>query len=171
MGILANHVPSIEPLRPGVVEVVEAAGGSTKWFGESPSCQPFIHPDNRCTQFRVDLPPCIPTTSLPLTLWRLHGLKIFPQRQVSPFLVDCFYLIHRTLGNSHEPARGITARCGEWLGRGKDGSADRSRCLRGLATCRCLEIIFCHYDRILYDVVDAAIEPNMDVRRHSRNIA
>jgi F-type H+-transporting ATPase subunit delta len=33
MGILANHVPSIEPLRPGVVEVIEAAG-SKKWFGE-----------------------------------------------------------------------------------------------------------------------------------------
>lgn len=33
MGILANHVPSIEALRPGVVEVVEAAGPK-KWFGE-----------------------------------------------------------------------------------------------------------------------------------------
>jgi F-type H+-transporting ATPase subunit delta len=32
MGILANHVPSIEPLRPGVVEVVESSG-SKKWFG------------------------------------------------------------------------------------------------------------------------------------------
>ena len=34
MGILANHVPSIEPLRPGLVEVVESAGSSKKWFGE-----------------------------------------------------------------------------------------------------------------------------------------
>lgn len=34
MGILANHVPSIEALRPGVVEVIESAGGSKKWFGE-----------------------------------------------------------------------------------------------------------------------------------------
>jgi len=33
LGILANHVPSIEALRPGVVEVIEAAG-SKKWFGE-----------------------------------------------------------------------------------------------------------------------------------------
>ena len=32
MGILANHVPSIEPLRPGVLEVLEGAG-SKKWFG------------------------------------------------------------------------------------------------------------------------------------------
>ena len=37
MGILANHVPSIEPLRPGLVEVVESAGASKKWFGESVS--------------------------------------------------------------------------------------------------------------------------------------
>lgn len=34
MGILANHVPSIEALRPGVVEVIESTG-TKKWFGES----------------------------------------------------------------------------------------------------------------------------------------
>ena len=33
MGILANHVPSIEPLRPGVVEVIESGNPSKKWFG------------------------------------------------------------------------------------------------------------------------------------------
>jgi len=32
MGILANHVPSVEPLRPGVVEVIEASGQTKKWF-------------------------------------------------------------------------------------------------------------------------------------------
>lgn len=34
MGILANHVPSIEPLRPGVVEVIESGGASKKFFGK-----------------------------------------------------------------------------------------------------------------------------------------
>ena len=33
MGILANHSPAIEPLRPGVLEVVEAGNSSKKWFG------------------------------------------------------------------------------------------------------------------------------------------
>lgn len=33
MGILANHVPTVEPLRPGVVEVIETGSGSKKWFG------------------------------------------------------------------------------------------------------------------------------------------
>lgn len=33
MGILANHVPSIEPLRPGVIEVIESGNTSKKWFG------------------------------------------------------------------------------------------------------------------------------------------
>lgn len=33
MGILANHVPSIEPLRPGVVEVIDSTSNSQKWFG------------------------------------------------------------------------------------------------------------------------------------------
>ncbi|KAG5947211.1 hypothetical protein E4U60_000048 [Claviceps pazoutovae] len=32
MGVLANHVPSIEQLKPGVVEVVEESGSSKQWF-------------------------------------------------------------------------------------------------------------------------------------------
>ena len=32
MGVLANHVPSIEQLKPGVVEVVEEAGGAKQFF-------------------------------------------------------------------------------------------------------------------------------------------
>jgi hypothetical protein len=35
MGILANHVASIEQLKPGVIEVVESPGTSKKFFGES----------------------------------------------------------------------------------------------------------------------------------------
>lgn len=33
MGILANHVPSIEQLNPGVVEVIESAEVTKKFFG------------------------------------------------------------------------------------------------------------------------------------------
>lgn len=33
MGILANHVPSIEQLKPGLVEIIEEAGGSKQFFG------------------------------------------------------------------------------------------------------------------------------------------
>jgi F-type H+-transporting ATPase subunit delta len=36
MGILANHVPTIEALRPGVVEVIESGNASKKWFGKWP---------------------------------------------------------------------------------------------------------------------------------------
>ncbi|KAF8332836.1 epsilon subunit of F1F0-ATP synthase N-terminal domain-containing protein [Cantharellus anzutake] len=32
MGILASHVPSVEPLRPGVLEIIESGGQSQKWF-------------------------------------------------------------------------------------------------------------------------------------------
>ncbi|SPQ22439.1 a897e28f-7444-4060-a1f9-f3016d9a577d [Thermothielavioides terrestris] len=32
MGILANHVPSIEQLKPGVVEIIEESGSSKKFF-------------------------------------------------------------------------------------------------------------------------------------------
>ena len=35
MGILANHVPTVEALKPGVVEVVESGSNdSKKWFGK-----------------------------------------------------------------------------------------------------------------------------------------
>lgn len=34
MGILAQHVPSIEQLRPGLVEIIEEAGGSKQFFCE-----------------------------------------------------------------------------------------------------------------------------------------
>lgn len=32
MGVLANHAPSIEQLKPGLVEVIEESGGSKKFF-------------------------------------------------------------------------------------------------------------------------------------------
>jgi F-type H+-transporting ATPase subunit delta len=34
MGILANHVPSIEQLNPGIVEVIESAEITKKFFGK-----------------------------------------------------------------------------------------------------------------------------------------
>lgn len=37
MGILANHVPSVEALRPGLLEIIESSGSSKKWFGASGS--------------------------------------------------------------------------------------------------------------------------------------
>lgn len=32
MGVLANHVPSIEQLKPGVVEVIEESGNPKQFF-------------------------------------------------------------------------------------------------------------------------------------------
>jgi ATP synthase, Delta/Epsilon chain, beta-sandwich domain len=32
MGILANHVPSIEQLKPGLIEIIEESGGSKQFF-------------------------------------------------------------------------------------------------------------------------------------------
>ncbi|KAI9775443.1 MAG: delta subunit of the central stalk of mitochondrial F1F0 ATP synthase, atp16 [Candelina submexicana] len=34
MGVLANHVPSIEQLKPGLVEIIEESGGSKQFFSE-----------------------------------------------------------------------------------------------------------------------------------------
>jgi len=55
MGILANHVPSIEALRPGVVEVIETAGGSKKWFVSGGFAT--VHPNNRLTINAVEAAP------------------------------------------------------------------------------------------------------------------
>jgi len=47
MGILANHVPSVEPLRPGVLEVIESSGQSQKWFVSGGFA--IVHPGNSLT--------------------------------------------------------------------------------------------------------------------------
>jgi F-type H+-transporting ATPase subunit delta len=73
MGILANHVPSIEPLRPGLVEVIESAGSSKKWFGETAVIFDFsvlistwfivsggfatVHPNNKLTINAIEAAP------------------------------------------------------------------------------------------------------------------
>ena len=38
MGVLANHVPSIEQLKPGLVEIIEESGGSKQFFRTSTGC-------------------------------------------------------------------------------------------------------------------------------------
>ncbi|KAI0930159.1 hypothetical protein AcW1_008913 [Taiwanofungus camphoratus] len=55
MGILANHVPSIEPLRPGVVEVIEAGNASKKWFVSGGFAT--VHPNNKLTINAVEAAP------------------------------------------------------------------------------------------------------------------
>ncbi|KIK91186.1 hypothetical protein PAXRUDRAFT_831056 [Paxillus rubicundulus Ve08.2h10] len=55
MGILANHVPSIEPLRPGVVEVVESGNTSKKWFVSGGFAN--VHPGNKLTINVVEAAP------------------------------------------------------------------------------------------------------------------
>lgn len=39
MGVLASHVPSIEQLKPGLVEVIEESAGSKRFFRTSPALQ------------------------------------------------------------------------------------------------------------------------------------
>jgi F-type H+-transporting ATPase subunit delta len=34
MGVLANHVPTLEPLKAGLLEVIDGEGKSEKWFGK-----------------------------------------------------------------------------------------------------------------------------------------
>ncbi|KAH9176547.1 epsilon subunit of F1F0-ATP synthase N-terminal domain-containing protein [Lactarius sanguifluus] len=55
MGILANHVPSIEPLRPGLVEVIEGAGSSKKWFVSGGFAT--VHPNNKLTINAIEAAP------------------------------------------------------------------------------------------------------------------
>jgi len=55
MGILANHVASIEPLRPGLVEVIESGNTSKKWFVSSGFAT--VHPNNKLTINVVEAAP------------------------------------------------------------------------------------------------------------------
>jgi len=51
LGILASHVPSVEELRPGLLEVIDSAG-SKKWFVSGGFAT--IHPNNRLTVNAVE---------------------------------------------------------------------------------------------------------------------
>ncbi|EDP44238.1 hypothetical protein MGL_1635 [Malassezia globosa CBS 7966] len=47
LGILSAHVPTVEQIRPGVLEVIESSGTSKKFFVSSGFAT--IHPDNHLT--------------------------------------------------------------------------------------------------------------------------
>ncbi|TFK54485.1 epsilon subunit of F1F0-ATP synthase N-terminal domain-containing protein [Heliocybe sulcata] len=55
MGILANHVPTIEPLRPGLVEVIDSGNSSKKWFVSGGFAT--VHPSNKLTINVVEAAP------------------------------------------------------------------------------------------------------------------
>jgi ATP synthase, Delta/Epsilon chain, beta-sandwich domain len=42
MGILSQHVPSIEQLKPGLVEIIEEAGGNKQFFREHVPSQTVV---------------------------------------------------------------------------------------------------------------------------------
>ncbi|KAK0551466.1 delta subunit of the central stalk of mitochondrial F1F0 ATP synthase, atp16 [Tilletia horrida] len=47
MGILASHVPSVEELKPGLVEVIEGGNSTKKWFVSGGFAT--VHPNNKLT--------------------------------------------------------------------------------------------------------------------------
>ncbi|GAA5835954.1 hypothetical protein JCM11251_006612 [Rhodosporidiobolus azoricus] len=56
LGVLANHVPSIEALKPGVLEVIEGnANDSKKWFVSGGFAN--VHPNNTLTINAVEAHP------------------------------------------------------------------------------------------------------------------
>jgi len=55
MGVLANHVPTVEALRPGVLEVIESEGNSKKWFVSGGFAT--VHPNNLLTINAVEAAP------------------------------------------------------------------------------------------------------------------
>jgi F-type H+-transporting ATPase subunit delta len=52
MGVLAHHEPTLEALRPGVVEVIESNGTSKKWFISGGFAT--VHPGNSLTVNAVE---------------------------------------------------------------------------------------------------------------------
>ncbi|EJT47015.1 hypothetical protein A1Q2_01969 [Trichosporon asahii var. asahii CBS 8904] len=63
MGILSNHVPSIEALRPGVVEVIEEGGKTGKYFGTAQGRLLSHHWSGRQLHVAQQIPTGFATTS------------------------------------------------------------------------------------------------------------
>lgn len=93
MGILANHVPAIEQLKPGLVEIIEEAGASKQFFRTSdPSSESLDiskHQDREDaghytnainTQSPAVSPPSSPAPSSASTLLRATLLRTSAQR-------------------------------------------------------------------------------------------
>ncbi|GME24751.1 tannase and feruloyl esterase [Neofusicoccum parvum] len=55
MGVLANHVPSIEQLKPGLIEVIAEQGGSKQWFASGGFA--IVQPDNQLSVNAVEAYP------------------------------------------------------------------------------------------------------------------
>ena len=55
MGLLANHVPAIEQLKPGLIEVIEEQGGSKKFFASGGFA--VMQPDNTLSVNAVEAYP------------------------------------------------------------------------------------------------------------------
>ncbi|KZS98683.1 ATP-synthase delta-subunit, partial [Sistotremastrum niveocremeum HHB9708] len=55
MGVLANHIPTVESLRPGTLEVIESEGTSKKWFVSGGFAT--VHPNNSLTINAVEAAP------------------------------------------------------------------------------------------------------------------
>ncbi len=71
MGVLANHVPSIEQLKPGLVEIIEESGGSKQFFCTCNSLGPF------------ETPGYLPLRSESLTMAVIIGPRYALSRRVS----------------------------------------------------------------------------------------
>jgi hypothetical protein len=56
MGVLANHVPSIEQLKAGVVEVIEEGGSSKRFFRTSRDGVPETEENVWLTEVVVQFP-------------------------------------------------------------------------------------------------------------------
>lgn len=56
MGVLANHVPSIEQLKPGLVEIIEESSGSKQYFRMAPRCFLLIIPQQIAAIYKMHAP-------------------------------------------------------------------------------------------------------------------
>lgn len=67
MGVLAQHVPSIEQLKPGLVEVIEEGGSSKQFFrmcsSRNRTTNESVSDQVCCQQYPEDLPLSSPTRS------------------------------------------------------------------------------------------------------------
>ena len=73
MGLLANHVPSIEQLKPGLIEVIEESAGSKQFFRASPSPYHTL--------------PAIASAEVEICVWRSGDIKISGERAMANW--DC----------------------------------------------------------------------------------
>jgi hypothetical protein len=137
MAVLANHVACIEPLKPGLLEIVESGGDQPKkWFGALAraflgNLSVFIFFSRLICSFTVSggFATVHPNNTLLINAVEAYPLDAFSPEVRCSFSESCLHSVQTLLiGGSLWPSRSAKSSRRQWQRGGKGRGERRGRC-------------------------------------------